>query len=68
MRLPTRCRSLLISRLTNFGLPTNKLNEGQQFNARRTIEYMDQFSGSHLWMPGSRHFTPFNSELDYRNY
>ena len=51
-----------------FVLTKRKAVEGQQFNVRRTIEYMDQFSGPHLWMPGNRLFTPFNSELDYRNY
>ena len=49
-------------------LTKRKAVEGQQFNVRRTIEYMDQFSGPHLWMPTNRLFTPFTSELDYRNY
>lgn len=51
-----------------FVLTKRKAVEGQQFNVRRTIEYMDQFSGPHLWMPINRLFTPFISELDYRNY
>ena len=51
-----------------FVLTKRKAVEGQQFNVRRTIQYMDQFSGPHLWLPFVRLFTPFNSELDYRNY
>jgi len=51
-----------------FVLTKRKAVEGQQFNVRRTIEYMDQFSGAHLWMPANRLFTPFTNELDYRNY
>ena len=51
-----------------FVLTKRKAVEGQQFNLRRTIEYMDQFSGPHLWMPINLLFTPFTSESDYRNY
>jgi len=51
-----------------FVLTKRKAVEGQQFNARRTIEYMDQFSGPHVWMTTIRLFTPFTNELDYRNY
>ena len=51
-----------------FVLTKRKAVKGQQFNVRRALEYMDQFSGPHLWMPTNRLFTPFTSELDYRNY
>lgn len=51
-----------------FVLTKRKAVAGQQFNVRRTIEYMDQFSGPHLWMPINRLFTPFNTASDYRNY
>jgi len=42
--------------------------DGQAFAERRSLEYMDQLNGPHLWMPGNKRFTPFRDERDYRDY